>query len=267
MKKYDFVFSLGEACSCSTALRDNGLQIQSFPFDWIALGDLQGRAETVASGFADFFNAEDLEYTNSNGTRSECYLNRKNGYLFTHDFPYKGDFKTDYPVARAKFDRRINRLMHRLKTSRNVLVCYLEKPYVHETEVTSAVVGGGGMTLKKAFPDTDFDILYLSYKKGTDFKSREVISFDGGMLIRFDYKSYAPGATEIDVDKKALKKIFSKIKVNRSFGDKCRIVLTNFVTVAIRGASALVFNRAKRRNWRKKQINAARKKIWGDKGM
>lgn len=151
MKKYDFVFSLGEACSCSTALRDNGLQIQSFPFDWIALGDLQGRAETVASGFADFFNAEDLEYTNSNGTRSECYLNRKNGYLFTHDFPYKGDFKADYPVARAKFDRRIDRLMRRLKSSRKVLACYLEKPYVHETEVTSAIVGGGGYDVEKGF--------------------------------------------------------------------------------------------------------------------
>lgn len=144
MKKYDFVFSLGEACSCSTALRDNGLQIQSFPFDWVALGDFQGRAETVASGFADFFNAEDLEYAGSNGCRSECYKNRRNGYFFTHDFPYKGDFKTDYPAARAKFDRRIDRLMRRLKDSRNVLVCYLEKPYVHETTAMPATVGGGG---------------------------------------------------------------------------------------------------------------------------
>ena len=94
-----------------------------------------------------------------------------------------------------------------------------------------------------------------------------MIPFDGGTLIRFDYKSYASGATEIDVDKKALKKIFSKIKVNRSFGDKCRIVLTDLSTLAIRAASVVILNRAKRRNWRKNAINAARKKVWGDKGM
>lgn len=65
-KKYDFVFGIGEACSCSTALRAAHLQIQSFPTDWLAGGDIKERTALIVSDFKDFFNAEDLKYTGDN---------------------------------------------------------------------------------------------------------------------------------------------------------------------------------------------------------
>ena len=37
---YDFVFSLGQACSCSSSLRAAKLQYASYPFDWLYGSDI-----------------------------------------------------------------------------------------------------------------------------------------------------------------------------------------------------------------------------------
>ena len=37
MKTYDFIFGLGNACSCTQTLREADLQVLSFPFDWVIL--------------------------------------------------------------------------------------------------------------------------------------------------------------------------------------------------------------------------------------
>ena len=34
--KYDLIFSMGEACSCSEAIRRLNYQDFSYPFDWVA---------------------------------------------------------------------------------------------------------------------------------------------------------------------------------------------------------------------------------------
>lgn len=34
-EKYDLILSIGEACSCTQALRKSNLQIFSYPFDWL----------------------------------------------------------------------------------------------------------------------------------------------------------------------------------------------------------------------------------------
>ena len=53
VKKYDFVFSIGEACSCTQVLRQQGLQNASYPFDWLFGSTLVKRCEILANEFKD----------------------------------------------------------------------------------------------------------------------------------------------------------------------------------------------------------------------
>lgn len=51
MKAYDFVFSLGAACSCSQSLRLANLQFASFPCDWLWGRSPVVRAKALTGGF------------------------------------------------------------------------------------------------------------------------------------------------------------------------------------------------------------------------
>ena len=68
MKNYDFVFGLGRACACTQSLRSAGLQLLSLPWDWITYQltpqgpDLLLRVDLIASGFAGWFEEEDLKF-------------------------------------------------------------------------------------------------------------------------------------------------------------------------------------------------------------
>ena len=54
MKKYDLIFSIGEACSCTSALRLAKLQFKSYPLDWLFGSDFIGRCKILASQFEHF---------------------------------------------------------------------------------------------------------------------------------------------------------------------------------------------------------------------
>ena len=59
-KQYDLIFGIGEACLCSQALRNDNLQVFSYPFDWVYGTLLHNRVEILTNRFKDFFNKEDL---------------------------------------------------------------------------------------------------------------------------------------------------------------------------------------------------------------
>ena len=61
-KKYDLVFGIGAACSCSQMLRKTGLQFSSYPFDWLYGTDFSGRVDILTNDFKDFVNKEDLTF-------------------------------------------------------------------------------------------------------------------------------------------------------------------------------------------------------------
>ena len=51
---FDFVFSLGAACLSTQSLRKADLQFASYPFDWLAGGNICKRAEIISSDFSSF---------------------------------------------------------------------------------------------------------------------------------------------------------------------------------------------------------------------
>ena len=80
--RYDLIFSVGDACSCSQCLRAADLQFASFPWDWIAFPELPDRAELMCNGYADWLEQDDLELLSPGPAGGkDRYRNRRNGII------------------------------------------------------------------------------------------------------------------------------------------------------------------------------------------
>ncbi len=161
-KKYDLVFSLGEACLCSEALRVTGLQQESNPFDWLAGGTLKDRINITIAKWGRFFEKEDLSYGGSAGEKYDFYQNSYNKLGFNHDFPAGIPFDESYPEVKEKYDRRINRLLRRIDDAKRILLVYIEVPLVEKTNAhDDKTLIIEYQKIIKAFPDKEITLLYI----------------------------------------------------------------------------------------------------------
>ncbi|MCQ2788784.1 MAG: papain-like cysteine peptidase [bacterium] len=164
-KKYDFIFSLGEACSSTEALRKNELQIISNPFDWIGGPTLEERIDFILNDFENFLNIEDLESLNCTNNLADClcdvYHNKKNEFIFNHDFPAGIKLEDSFDKVKEKYNRRIKRLYEKINESKNVLILYVEVPFNEEKLKDNNRLIDGLEKLKTKFPNTKFDFLYI----------------------------------------------------------------------------------------------------------
>ena len=127
-ERFDFVFGMGEGCSCSRMLRERGLQYASFPFDWVGNPQLDASvvirivSDIVAGGFKDWFKKENLEPTTFYASsKHKSFYDRKMKMFFAHDFAQGGDFEKEYQIAREKYERRIKRFEKFLSRARKAL--------------------------------------------------------------------------------------------------------------------------------------------------
>ncbi len=167
-KKYEVIFSIGSACLCSQMLRRSGLQFCSYPFDWLFGCDFSGRIDILISGFKDFLNKEDLHFTGkcNSDERNPCdvYRNDKTGITFNHDFAQGVPFDVAYPAIKAKYDRRINRLLNNIDNHKDILIVFTETPSQdHTTDVISDdVLISGYDKIIQRFPNKNIDLLYIA---------------------------------------------------------------------------------------------------------
>lgn len=196
---YDFIFSIGSACSCTETLRAAGLQYASFPFDWITIrdrpGDVRHKAEAICTDFRGWFDREDFEYA---GTKpwhlKDFYRNRRTGIVFNHDFPKGVPFEVTYPRAREKYERRFARLQRCIRSSKTVLLVRIDRPD-QEFPTTADDLLFARERLTDKFPGVRFDILFLTCERGLPYaQRRETAVADGFTHIAFDYKSRCPEA-------------------------------------------------------------------------
>lgn len=195
---YDFIFSIGSACSCTEALRAAGLQFASFPFDWITVrdrsGDVRHKADAICCEFRDWFEREDFSYA---GTKPwhlrDFYRNGKTGIVFNHDFPKGVPFSDSYPIARAKYDRRIRRLYRCIESSESVLLVRIDRPD-QEFPATVEDCTYARTRLSEKFPEVRFDVLFLTCAAGVPYERRLETVSDGMVRMAFDYRSTAPDA-------------------------------------------------------------------------
>lgn len=211
IKKYDFIFSIGEACSCTTALRHAGLQFQSYPLDWLFGSDFIGRCKILASGFDRFLEKNDLEYVFSVRSIScDAYHNKYNDLTFNHDFLQHKDLSETYPAVHEKYVRRISRLLHNMKTAKKILIVYIEAPITDHPVVSDATLKQGYDIIARAFPNPDIDLLYFTNANGAP---RTVQVSDHVVRIIDDYKD-KESELDYNVVVKTLVKDLKNIRLN-----------------------------------------------------
>ena len=218
-KKYDFIFSLGEACSSTEALRDNNLQIISNPLDWIGGPTLEERINFILNDFEDFLNIEDLESLNrTNGVVDfpcDIYLNKKNKFVFNHDFPTGIKLENSFNKVKEKYNRRIKRLYEKINEAKKVLVVYIEVPFNEDKLKDNNRLIDGLEKLKTKFPNTKFDFLYVI--NDTSFKplkyKKEIVT-DEITKISGNYNRLDESLPIHVVNYKFFKKILRNYKLN-----------------------------------------------------
>lgn len=202
MLRYDLIFSLGPACSCTQSIRGAGLQHLSFPFDWIGPeygrtgwdDDVRRRAELVADGFRDWLNPGDFTYRGEHTNGKANFFNDRLGLIFLHDFPPGGDLTRSFDAVREKYDRRVSRLLQLIRASKRVLLVRLDRPDLGpHTKIEDCRFAR--RRLAEAFPGVRFDLLLLQRDESVAFADRRLETVEDGLMrLAFDYRATDPNA-------------------------------------------------------------------------
>ena len=201
MFKFDLIVPIGYACSCSQALRRAGLQLASFPWDWVGVPPPSERCATICGGFKDFMNLEDLEWAGRNDTFGhEEVRNKRNGLIILHDFVSGVPIEDQYPAIAAKYARRIKRLEKCLRAAKRVLLVSIDAPVTPEP-ISPEDCKKALDIMTSAYPHAEFSILLMNLTEGLSEKNRiDETPIKGVRRVAFDYKSHAPDAPKYGVD-------------------------------------------------------------------
>lgn len=198
-RKYDLVFSLGGDCHCATALRRAGLQLLSFPLDWIgpmtdttprkiSARGVREKADMICGGFADFIRPDDfvVEGESREHPTARCY-NRRTGWSFYHDFPAFTSLDVSFPEVQRRYERRISRFLELLSRARHALFVHADS--LNQDEPTSDEdCVYARERLSRAFPEIRFDCIHIRHIPGLPFERRtSTCVSDGHLRIEFDY--------------------------------------------------------------------------------
>ena len=222
-KKYDLIFSLGAACLCTSMLRKKNLQFCSYPLDWVFGGDFSFRVDLLVSDFENYLNKEDLVFTGKqNGAKHnlcDIYLNKRTDMGFNHDFPVGVPFEEAFPIVKAKYERRISRLIENINRAKDILIVYTIPPPVSTPEETSdsALLDGYERIIRR-FPNKNIDILHISC--ADEFSERSVSEHI--KKLAFNYRK--PDGADPPHDARLLRKIAiaKKYKLRQTLSDRIR---------------------------------------------
>lgn len=205
-RKYDLIFGLGAACSCTQTLRKSGLQLLSFPCDWCGpedryatgepiLHDLCIRAEQLCTSFAGCFDPKDFKSCGVDPrNRFLVYRNMKTGCLFNHDIPSGSNFSAAFAEMTAKYRRRTARILKILSAAKDVLIVRLDRPD-QLTPTSLDDCRRARAILSERFPGVRFDLVLFSFEKGRGFESRLDEAIESGLRrVTFDYKDPDPAS-------------------------------------------------------------------------
>ncbi|MGC2310359.1 MAG: DUF1796 family putative cysteine peptidase [Candidatus Babeliaceae bacterium] len=130
------IISFGQVCSTASALREYGLRIAAYPFDWI-ISRFEGLYRAIDDDFKHFLQEDSLKARYDNHGVIDYY-----GFEFVHDFPtvqsdsilddtieqpidenlLRDDWKDFIPAVHAKYHKRIERLKNVLQSSEKVYI-------------------------------------------------------------------------------------------------------------------------------------------------
>jgi hypothetical protein len=205
-KKFDFIFSLGENCAAATYLRRFNLRYISSPFDWLCNVSLKTRVDLLVNGFNGFLEKQNLcriEKNRNGDPHHDFYLDKKLGFKFLHDFPVGKSLDDSFPAVKEKYNRRIERLLQRLKTPQNVLCVWsgYDFPIVYK-ELQNAI-----SCLSESFPEVNFSLLVIE----NDMTSSRIKEKQIGDDIIVFTGPFIPDKTLFEGDKTMLNLVYSQI--------------------------------------------------------
>lgn len=214
--KYDFIFSIGEACSCTQSLRAVGLQNRSFPFDWVYKSTLMERTEMIQNNFQNWLSENAMEHLGerlSNNTPRNVYRNKLTGVVFNHDFPAQQALEKSYPAVEAKYNRRIARLYSLIRSSQNVLVVFLSAPNTTNHYSTEQIIQSE-KTLSECFPGVNIHLLHIVNNNDITLDNAELRSLSPNCFsTSFCYNAFDKEVTyRVNFD--PLKKFFKNIQLS-----------------------------------------------------
>lgn len=216
-QKYDFIFSLGAACSCTSALRAANLQFASYPFDWLFGSDLEGRIKILTSKFERFLEKQDLSYTFSERSiYCDAYHNSYNDLTFNHDFAMGKDLDETFPGVSEKYSRRITRLLNNIAKSKKALAVYIEIPSVTKSKYNKTSLIKVWNKIRVVFKN--IDLLYISPDHNLDHGEIMINTVNEHITwIKSNYGSLDKNAPDYVPDSKVLLNILKDYKLNLPF--------------------------------------------------
>ncbi len=237
MRKYDFIFSLGEACSSTMALRKFGLQLSSYPFDWLYGPNFYDRVDLFLFGCRRFFEKGDLELTDgvdiltgvesdfdfsSLNSSHDYYRNNFNGFIYNHDFPKDVPFESAYGGIKDKYDRRIARLYRKIHEADSVLMVYIERPNTpHETK--DSEICEAFLKIREAYPQKKFDLLYFHMNKDLSPEKYSIENLTEDIVkVAANYKSQMPNALPYETNESVLGTVLKRYRLNLPFSFRAK---------------------------------------------
>ncbi len=223
-KIYDLVVPLGFACSCSQILRRAGLQLASFPWDWVGTPPPSERCKSICEGFKDWMNLEDLAWVGKNDTFGhEEVRNVRTGLIIMHDFVHGVPIEKQYPAIAEKYARRIARLDKLLNESRKVLLVHIDTPVspgpLPPDDCKKAIE-----LMSAKYPNAEFSFLLLNLEPGRDIANRiDETPLPNVRRIAFDFKSHAPDAPAFGIEISMLADLLKKELRVRDYRSKDEI--------------------------------------------
>lgn len=213
-KKYDFICSIGAACSCAQSLISAGLRTTSGPFDWLWGSDFLGRINILCSDFYRFIKKDDLiscGYNNGDAKNlCDIYKNEYTKLVLNHDFPSGIALEDSYDDVAQKYERRINRMLSNINDAKCVLLVYIETPDTDNHTSNEDIIQGYEQ-IKNRWPNKTIDILYFTNDLLLSPRHYRLEHLsDNVTKIIANYKKQSPDAVSYAVDTRFVRDMLRK---------------------------------------------------------
>ena len=245
-ERFDYICSIGSSCLCAQTLGTAGLRLSSGPFDWLLGPSLKGRVDVIVSDFAGWMEPGDFKFLgNPRNLIHDSYLNTRTGFKFPHEFEPGQPFEKCWPGVREKYERRIARFYERIRSSKRVLLVWLENP-VECDRPTDDEVRASVEALAAKFPGVKVELLVVD-RAPDDVVSGAFVRGDGYWRISCGYRKKAtePGkdVRPWDIDTHPIARVLSVFETSdyRSAEERRRHMATERgLRYAIYGAKGAV---------------------------
>lgn len=170
-QKYDLLLPIGNYCLASDMLRMNNLQCESYPMDWLCFENFNDVLNMLEQNYAGLLDTAHLTRIAAY-KRNDVYLNDLYHVELRHDFFHDADFDENLETARAKYQRRIERVNKRIAEAQNILLIHVEKNADDDT----AKLLQQFARLQNIFRDKQIEMVFVSLREDIEQTSSEDIT-------------------------------------------------------------------------------------------